>query len=153
MWVGGEKTCGAMEKGEPYMWREEKDKETSGEISAQFACTRKTPPQNHWLGNPEGLTIASFYKYWSSNSEVLEVCAIQQSQARWEAAIPRRRRPGALEQTVWCRDPLSHTGREYSPSFWSTFWRRYIASLKIKDLVNAIEHPFISKGQKCAQDR
>lgn len=39
-------------------------------------CTRKTLPQNQWLGIGKGLITTSYSKQWSTKSEVLDVFAI-----------------------------------------------------------------------------
>jgi len=68
----------------------------------------------------------------------------------WAAFLLERRRAETWEQKVLCRDPLGHTGREYSPS-WGTSGRGYIASPRKKYPPGTIEQLFISKVQKYAQ--
>ena len=91
-------------------------------------CRRKTLPQNHWLGKGEGLTITSFYKQWSSKSEVLEVCAITRVMSSRLSSAPVVKKGRGLA------DPLDHQGRKSSPS-WNAFGRGDITFLGKKELV------------------
>ena len=87
------------------------------------------------------------------NSEVLEICVIHWSQARWAAVLLGRRRMEAQEWTVWCRVALGHTGRKCSP-FWSTFGKVYIATQRTKDPPGTIEQPVNSRQREAhAEDR
>lgn len=79
---------------------ERTERKRKGERAAHWVCTRKTLPQSHLLENREELTIVSFYKPWSSNSEVLEACAICWSQAWWAVVLLERGRVEAQEWTV-----------------------------------------------------
>lgn len=153
MWIERERSYGPWRRGSLFhRERGQREKERRGKRAAPSVHTRKTHSQNHWLGNQEELTIACFYKWWSANSEVLEVHTIHwnQSGSQWFFWGEGGRRPRSRQQTTWCRDPLGCTGEECSPS-WSTFGRGYIDFPRTKDPLGAIEWPFNSKRQKLTQ--
>lgn len=122
---GGEKSCDAKEGvGNIFAGRGRKR-------TAHWVHVRK----DHWLGI-ERKWVGHFFfsKQWSSNCEVLEVCAICWSQAEWAVVLLWRGgwRAGRRWLTAWCGDLLACTGGEYSPS-WNTFRRGYIASLRTRN--------------------
>lgn len=84
------------------------------------------------MGKGEGLTIPSFNKEKSANSEVLEVFANARvlPGGLGGALLRSGRDPGA---GVSSEDPIGHTGRN-CPTTWGAFGSGSTTSLRIKEL-------------------
>lgn len=98
---------GALEGGSPDQGERRERLSASVSVHAGHRALHKnTSPKQ------EGLIITSFYKQWSSKSEIVEVCAITGVEpGRYRGGLWRTAE--AQEWTAWSKGPLGCTGRPF----------------------------------------